>query len=377
MTRQLYPAGLWAHVLLGLVVAAPFGLAQDQNPADSLKSPTEKLAAAKAEWEQLKKDVETVATKYRTSDEDARPELKKKYEELVGKSTVILKNLREAAVAVYTEAPNKDAEVAATLVRLLADDVRRDDFEAALKIARLLIENKSDKKEIYNYAGIAAYGADDFAQAQEWLKKAAANGTITPQAQICLDDSADAQERFAREQEIREREKKADDLPRVKLETNRGAIVVELFENEAPETVGNFVSLVEKGFYDGVTFHRVLPGFMAQGGDPEGTGGGGPGYRIYCETDKPEHRNHFRGVLSMAKTAEKNTGGSQFFLTFRATPHLDGAHTVFGRVIEGIDVLTKLQRRDPQSENPPPADKIVKAEVIRKRDHEYKPRKVE
>jgi cyclophilin family peptidyl-prolyl cis-trans isomerase len=159
-------------------------------------------------------------------------------------------------------------------------------------------------------------------------------------------------------------------------------IVIELFENEAPETVGNFVSLVEKKFYDGLTFHRVLPNFMAQGGDPDGNGGGSPGYSIYCETGKPNARKHFRGTLSMAH-AGKDTGGSQFFLTFRPTPHLNPGkpevspgHTVFGRVIEGMDVLPKLQRRDPQALNPPPPDKIVKAEVIRKRNHAYEPNKV-
>jgi cyclophilin family peptidyl-prolyl cis-trans isomerase len=178
------------------------------------------------------------------------------------------------------------------------------------------------------------------------------------------------------EKVIREKEAKANDLPRVKLETTKGPIVIELFENEAPGAVGNFVSLVEKKFYDGLTFHRVLPGFMAQGGDPDGTGSGGPGYHIFCECEKPEARLHFRGTLSMAH-AGKDTGGSQFFLTFRPTTHLNRRHTAFGRVIEGMDVLAKLQRRDPQALNPPPPDKIVKAEIVRKRDHAYKPSKVE
>src|SRR5262249_42783381 len=158
----------------------------------------------------------------------------------------------------------------------------------------------------------------------------------------------------------------ANDLPRVKLETTKGTIIIELFENEAPQTVGNFVSLVEKKFYDGLTFHRVLGGFMAQGGDPTGTGTGGPGYHILCECFKPEARQHCRGTLSMAH-AGRDTGGSQFFLTFRPTTHLNGRHTAFGRVIEGMDVLAKLQRRDPQAANPPEPDKIVKAKVLRKR----------
>ena len=148
-----------------------------------------------------------------------------------------------------------------------------------------------------------------------------------------------------------------------------------MYENEAPQAVGNFVSLVEKGFYDGLTFHRVLPGFMAQGGCPDGNGAGGPGYDIYCECHQDNHRKHFRGSLSMAH-AGRDTGGSQFFLTFLRTPHLDGRHTVFGRVIDGMDVLAKLQRRDPSNPNAEKPDRIIKAEVIRKRDHVYAPTKV-
>ena len=138
-------------------------------------------------------------------------------------------------------------------------------------------------------------------------------------------------EYWKREQELRQKEAAADDLPRVKLTTTKGDIVLELFENEAPETVGNFINLVEKGFYKDLTFHRVIAGFMAQGGCPEGDGTGGPGYSIYDECGKPDARMHFRGSISMAKTNAPNSGGSQFFICFRPTPNLNGIHTVFGR----------------------------------------------
>ena len=144
-----------------------------------------------------------------------------------------------------------------------------------------------------------------------------------------------------------------------------------LFENEAPNTVLNFITLVDKGFYNGLKFHRVLPGFMAQGGDPKGDGSGGPGYTIPCECYQPNHRLHFRGSLSMAHTTERDTGGSQFFLTFVPTKHLDGKHTVFGRVISGFDVLAKLKRRNPDDQTVGPADTIIEAKVTRKRPHPY------
>lgn len=360
------------------LLSAAFAIADDEAPAAAAPTaeatPAEQFKSAKAAWDKLEKDVRDIATKFQTAEEAEREGLKKEYENVVAKAPAILKDLRTGAVALYTEAPNKDPEVTKSLVRLLADDVRRDDYEPALELAKLMIDNETEAKEVYNFAGIAAYGSDDFVQAEKWLKVAEENSKLDRTGQQCLDDAPGAQERFAKEQKIRASEKEADDLPRVKLETNRGVVIIELFENEAPETVGNFVSLVEKGFYDGLTFHRVLPGFMAQGGDPDGAGSGGPGYSIYCESEKPEHRNHFRGTLSMAH-AGKNTGGSQFFLTFRPTPHLDERHTAFGRVVEGFDVLTKLQRREPRSAIAP--DKIVKAEVIRKRDHKYEPHKVE
>ena len=160
-------------------------------------------------------------------------------------------------------------------------------------------------------------------------------------------------------------EAKADDLPRVLLKTSKGDIVLELFENEAPNTVANFIALVEKGFYNGLTFHRVLPNFMAQGGDPTGNGSGGPGYAIACECYRPDARMHFRGSLSMAH-AGRDTGGSQFFLTFLPTRHLNGQHTCFGRVIRGMDVLAKTPLPRPGAANQPGRQNL-EAKVLRKR----------
>ncbi|GEM_PF-83831 len=129
-----------------------------------------------------------------------------------------------------------------------------------------------------------------------------------------------------------------------------GEITIDLFEKDAPITVDNFVKLSRDGYYDGVTFHRVIPGFMAQGGDPTGTGSGGPGYNIPDEFSDRKHDGP--GVLSMAN-AGPNTGGSQFFITFDATPHLDGLHTVFGKVTEGMDVVLGIPERDPGSASQP------------------------
>jgi cyclophilin family peptidyl-prolyl cis-trans isomerase len=145
------------------------------------------------------------------------------------------------------------------------------------------------------------------------------------------------------------------------LKTARGNITVELYADRAPLTVENFVNLARSGFYDGTTFHRVIPGFMAQGGDPTGTGRGGPGYQFRDEFH-PRARHDSAGVLSMAN-AGPNTNGSQFFITYGPTPHLDDKHTVFGRVTEGLDVLRSIRERDP-ARDPAPGDQIEAVEIV-------------
>jgi cyclophilin family peptidyl-prolyl cis-trans isomerase len=129
------------------------------------------------------------------------------------------------------------------------------------------------------------------------------------------------------------------------FKTDRGDFVIELHADKAPKTVNNFVFLARDGFYDGVTFHRVIRDFMAQGGDPTGTGTGGPGYK-FADEFHPALRHSDPGILSMAN-AGPNTNGSQFFITHRATPHLDNKHSVFGQVVKGLDVLLAIPDRDP------------------------------
>ncbi|MED4017229.1 peptidylprolyl isomerase [Sutcliffiella cohnii] len=132
------------------------------------------------------------------------------------------------------------------------------------------------------------------------------------------------------------------------LMENGETIKIELFPNEAPKTVENFEKLAKEGYYDGLTFHRVIPGFVSQGGCPHGTGTGGPGYTIPCETEGNPHK-HAPGSLSMAH-AGKNTGGSQFFIVHESQPHLDGVHTVFGQVTEGLETALKMRNGDVMKE---------------------------
>jgi peptidyl-prolyl cis-trans isomerase A (cyclophilin A) len=147
--------------------------------------------------------------------------------------------------------------------------------------------------------------------------------------------------------------------PILTIETSHGTIKAELFSDVAPRTAGNFIDLAKKGFYDGVVFHRVIDGFMIQGGDPTGTGRGGPGYQIDDEF-APGLAHTQPGIFSMAN-AGPNTGGSQFFITLAATPWLDGKHAIFGRVTEGLDVVKTIGKVQTG-----PGDRPVEDVVMRK-----------
>lgn len=145
------------------------------------------------------------------------------------------------------------------------------------------------------------------------------------------------------------------------IQTNQGTMEVELFEQRAPITTKNFIDLAEKGFYDGIVFHRIIEEFMIQGGDPKGIGIGGPGYTIKDEFH-PELKHDKAGILSMANSGP-NTGGSQFFITLIPTPWLDGAHAVFGQVVKGMDVVEKIGALETNS-NDAPLEPVVMEKVI-------------
>ncbi len=302
----------------------------------------------------------------------------------------------QAGLAVHKAGATDDPMVNSTLKSIAgfyvtgdANGDGGDQYEKALPLINSMLASGlgETSRELWLWGGLAAYNLNDFSLAQQYFSQAKAKdllGTTPPGqgrsdplnrvwqlARKQLEDLPATQQKWQQEQAIRAREAEADNLPRVVLHTSRGNVTIELFEDDAPIAVASFLSLVKDGFYDGVVFHRVLPAFMAQGGDPTGTGGGGPGYNIRCECYRPNTRKHFRGSLSMAH-AGRDTGGSQFFLTFVPTSYLDGRHTVFGRVIKGMDAASALKRRDPNDPGPKPTpDKILKAEVLRDRGHAY------
>lgn len=324
---------------------------------EDLKKLVGELTSLQAEYQQPNADKTSIENKFNATRDKAR------------EAALALE--QSASAAVLANPDNDDA--CAVVKDVLQSAMQADDPQKALSLVKTLDDAGKTNEELLLTGATAAMITSELDMAEKFLKAAKEAG-MSDDKIASLQKAIDHERpKVNAEMSTRATEEKADDLPRVKIETTKGTIIVELFENQAPNTVANFISLVESHFYDGTPFHRVIPQFMAQGGDPTGTGTSGPGYTIDCECELPNARKHFLGSLSMAH-AGKDTGGSQFFLTFRPTEHLDGRHTVFGRVIKGFDVLPKITRTEgPQAR--PTQDKIISAEIIRKRDHVYEPKK--
>lgn len=371
--------------------------AQESTPAaPTLAEATAAYAQSQADYKAAITEIETLRGEYQTAAPERQKEINTALGAKVTAAGKLVNAMVDRAIDLYKLDPKADPNIAKLLVSIVEHSVvgrvfpngaaqdGGDSYERALPLIAALLAGGDATPELPVWGLLAAFATNDFDLAQKYLDQAKASGVLDkPPAKegpaqeafgLAMGFAAQLekyQQLWAAEKEIRAAEAKADDLPRVKLSTSKGDIVIELFENEAPIATANFITLVKKGYYDGLTFHRVLPHFMAQGGDPTGSGSGGPGYSIACECYEPNARHHFRGTLSMAH-AGRDTGGSQFFLTFVPTGHLDGRHTAFGRVIEGFNVLGELQKIDPEKRGPLQPDKIVKAEVLRDRGHEYK-----
>ena len=368
--RRSFLLALVATLLFALPAAAQAPVVETKLDPALAK---DEMAAAAKTLKECVAELTVLQAKYHQPKAD-QAAIEKKFNEVQLQARAASEKLETAAFAVAMTDP-KNAQAREITGAVMAAALKTDDPKRALTLAAMLDKAGAAGEGVLMMAASAAMLTSDLDATEAYLKKAAAAG-VKPE-KIAELEQAVAAERPKVDEEMAKRaaEAKADDLPRVKITTSQGDVTVELFENEAPNTVANFVSLVEKGFYNGTPFHRVIGGFMAQGGDPTGTGTSGPGYAIACEVGKPGARKHFLGTLSMAH-AGPNTGGSQFFLTFRPTEHLDGKHTVFGRVIDGFDVLPKLMRTQDDQGLPVAGaqpDKILKAVVVRKRSHAYEP----
>lgn len=294
-------------------------------------------------------------------------------------------DLKDAAMEILIKAagPSED-------VRRIADNIFRErykdgQYELAYEIAKRLCEVDPLDSDLELNLARAAIITNRFDEAK---KIADLNDELLSELtekELSLFRQLDIlKKNNDEEMEIRQRESTADELPRVELETTKGKIVIELLENEAPGHVGNFISLVESGFYDGIVFHRVVKSFMAQAGAYSMEAPRRVNYTIYDECGVADARHHFRGSVSMACVpGMANSGSCQFFITFVPTPVLDGRHTVFGRIISDmriVDSLTVTMEMDSDGKETPIEDilpdQIISARVLRKSDKEYKPFRV-
>jgi cyclophilin family peptidyl-prolyl cis-trans isomerase len=388
------------------------------GPSESEIAAAAKTAFDKAftDYKDAIRKIEQMRIEYQTADAATRVRINNELSGHVAHAQSLMNATVETALEVHRLAPKSHPQITDLLVVVakhysvgeqIGHPERRegvpgeyltisggDQYERALPIIKRLVDAGVDKRELFIWGFLSAFCLNDYDLAEEYFKAAQENGALKALSDTAKNQSDRQQasaemtyqfvmqysaalnkyrELWAKELELRVAEGKADDLPRVKLTTTKGLITIELFENQAPQSVANFITLVKQGFYSDTPFHRVLPMFMAQGGAKTDDGDGGPGYTIRGEHDLPNARNHFRGTLSMARIAGRpNSGSSQFFLTFVPTSHLDKEHAAFGRVIEGIEVLGDLERRSPMHQvNPPKPDRILKAEVIRDRGHEY------
>ena len=294
-------------------------------------------------------------------------------------------NWLKVASETYESDPDKYTFIGESLGEMMLHDVELDRLDGWLEAAQAVVRAKKiETQEILRAAGLIGYSNSDFDFTEECLARTVALDNGLDAKPDFLAEIKIVREKWQRELEIRQREAQKNDNPRVEFLTTKGKMVLELYEDSAPETVKSFIYLVEKGFYDRKSFFRVEKHFCAQTGCEKGDGTGDAGYTIPSEVDRADRRDHFRGSMGMAlgsdpKTGQvrAETGSSQFYFTFLPTPRMDGRHTVFGRVVESQETMSffrvmNLGEEAQRKEGKQP-DLIISAKVLRKRDTVYKP----
>ncbi len=352
-------------------------------PPERVRPETPELKAATDELREHLKKMREVLVRYNTNISVVKDsEYHRQWLELEREGVPIHRRLVEAALAEYQSDPANKTAIADMLWRILERNVEDDRYEGMQPVAQALMAHNYPQEKLHATATMTAFANCDFEVLKPLLNELIIDGKASPQLQGLQQDLTQLEKDWQGELAAREQDLQGEPLPRVMMHTSKGDVEFELFENQAPETVANFISLIESGFYDGLTFHRVLEHFMAQTGCPTGDGTGGPGYMIYNETNKPGARKFFRGTLGLALAQAPDSGGSQFFVTFLPTYQLNDGFTAFGRVVSGMEVLSNIARINPDEEKEEGApavmpDEIVSIEVLSKRDHEYKPNKVQ
>lgn len=386
----------WLLFVLGLVLhpawvstalaqngpAAPPGAQKLEKASKPVVPESAEFKAATEEMRQILIKMREVLVYYNTDlDGLSDKENFQKWLELQRAGVPIRKRMMDAALAEYLTDPQGKSAIADMLWKYVDSNAEVDRFEDLLPIVQALKEHGFQHEKLLAQEATIAYGMNEYASLRPVLNELVAEGAASALMHNVQSQLTELQQFWDEELAVREADAQGEPLPRVLLHTTKGDIELELFENQAPETVANFISLIESGFYDGLTFHRVLQHFMAQTGCPTGDGMGGPGYTIYNEASKPGARKFFRGTVGLALAQDPNSGGSQFFICFVPVLSLNDKFTAFGRVVSGMEVLGNIVRIDPEAkkDDKQPAvmpDEVISIEVLKKRDHAYTPNKV-
>ncbi|MBX7075283.1 MAG: peptidylprolyl isomerase [Pirellulales bacterium] len=343
-----------------------------EENAASDATPAASFEAEQAKWTEAVDKLREIDAMYRHSNEQQRVKLRADYSASLDQANALLKEMLPSIIAAYNANPqeSKATDFLRSIARLSFDG---DRFEQALELARLLARDHRDDAVALSVAGHAAWELELLDEARQHWERAIDLGSLDAQGQRLYESLSERRAVLDAEQALQQKDATADNLPQVLLHTTRGDIVLELYEDDVPNTVANFISLVEDGFYDELEFYRVAAGLGAFGGSPSNDGVGGPGHEILMEKGLRGDRPHVHGAISMTPITA-TTNGSQFFLTLRpsAAQRLDGKQTVFGRVVEGIDVLERFHRVDAKSKKTIfEPERIITATVQRKRDHDY------
>lgn len=347
------------------------------TPTDpKFKAFQEKFAEYQQTAEQISKLQEEFEKAARAGEQDKVKEIQTKALTLMKQAETTFMATVPLAKEAYNVSDGQNEELNQFMLVYANYLLTVDNYDDAYKMFAQFLSKGMHKKnpEVFEMAGVSAFGSNRFAAAEKCFNYAKQTKTpLSRQATAYAESITEYYtQEWARELKLQQRDAQANNLPQVLIRTSVGDMVVELFENEAPNTVANFITLVESGYYNGLIFHRVLPGFMAQGGCPKGDGTGGPGYTIPEEYTKEGARYHFRGSLAMARSMDPNSAGSQFYITFLPNQSLDKNYTVFGRVIEGMPTLSNIERIDPERPYAGQApSKIIEMKVLRKQNTDY------
>lgn len=374
--RRQWLFSLLPWVLLACATPAWALQTQPAEPARTLAEIDAELERRFEEFRDLLKQTSQARANYFQQDRGQSVKNRQDYENHYRQARDHKDLLEKLLIEKFEATPQPDDTLYRMVKSIAEDYFRAERMYACFALTEKLLRVRPDDDQVRILHGGSAIVsnqievAKDFRQSWGFLIK-----ELPKEIRYLYDDLDLIIGPYEREMQIRAAEAKADDLPRVLISTSRGDITVELFENEAPHTVGNFVKLVETGYYNrGLDFHRVIPGFVAQGAqDPTGL----PNYTIYDEFGSDNDRPHLAYVLAMANADRPNSAAAEFYFTLRPVMDLNRRYAVFGRVIEGFDVVERITKTYDREDKPKPGvvpDKILAAKVLRKRDHEYLPK---